>query len=159
MTPSTRLYGRNQTWLPSLLNDLFEDNLFYGYPTVGKKQFATPAVNIKESAKAYDIEVAAPGMTKEDFKINLNEQNHLVISLEKKSENVNENKDASEKKQDKEVWLRREFSYASFSQTFAIPEDVNIEGITAKMENGVLMISLPKKEEQEAPKARMIDIM
>ena len=116
---------RNQYWLPSLFNDIFDDD-FMGYTPA--KQFASPAVNIIENEKDYQIEVAAPGMSKEDFKVRLENDNELVISLEKKN------------------YLRREFSYASFKQSFIIPDEVEAEGIGAAMVDGVLKITLPKKE-------------
>ena len=154
MLPAMRNARRNSyngtTWLPSILDDFFNDE-FMGVPV--SRQFATPAVNIRESEKDYDIEVAAPGMAKGDFHININSDNELVISLEKKEKD--------EKKEEKKgTWLRREFAYASYSQSFVIPEDVDVEKIGAKMENGVLNITLPKKEVVEtAPASRQIEIL
>ena len=153
MLPSVRNSRRNQNvWLPSIFDDFFTDD-FMGVPVCS--QFATPAVNIKETEKNYDIQIAAPGMTKDDFKLSINENNELVISLEKN--------DKKEEKNDKDekhgTWLRREFSYASYSQSFVIPEDVEIEKIGAKMEHGVLNIDLPKKEVvNKAPATRQIAI-
>ena len=139
----------NATWLPSIFDDFFKDE-FMGVPV--SRQFATPATNIRETEKNYEIQVAAPGMTKEDFHIDINENGELVISLEKK-----ENKE--QKDEPKGAWLRREFSYASFSQRFVIPEDVELENIGAKMENGILSIDLPKKEIVETvPATRRIEI-
>jgi HSP20 family protein len=135
-----------------MFEDFFSDD-FLSVPV--SRQFATPAVNIKESDKDYDIQIAAPGMTKDDFKLSINENNELVIALEK-----NENKEEKNNKNEKNgTWLRREFSYASYSQSFVIPEDVEVEGISAKMEHGVLNIDLPKKEVVEkAPVTRQITI-
>ena len=152
MLPLMKNSRRNSSnWLPSIFEDFFNDE-FMGVPAI--KQFATPAVNIKESEKDYDVQIAAPGMTKEDFKININENNELVISLEKSERN--------EKKQDEkknESWIRKEFSYASYSQSFVIPENIEIDKISAKMENGVLNIVLPKKEIVEtAPISKQIEI-
>ena len=151
MLPVIKNAGRNHStnWLPSILDDFFNDELM-GIPV--SRQFATPAVNIKESEKDYDIQIAAPGMTREDFKINITSDNELVILLEKK-----ENKEEDEKK--KCSWIRREFAYASYSQSFALPDDVNEKEVSAKMENGVLNITLPKKEVQtEEQHTRMIEI-
>ena len=129
---------RNQYWLPSIFNDIFDDD-FMGYTPA--KQFASPAVNIIENEKDYQIEVAAPGMSKEDFKVRLENDNELVISLEKKN------------------YLRREFSYASFKQAFIIPDEVEAEGINAAMVDGVLKITLPKKEATvKTPASRQIEI-
>lgn len=137
------------TWLPSIFDDLFADE-FMGFPV--NRQFATPAVNIIEKDNQFDIQVAAPGMTKDDFKISVNDNNELVILLEKKNEN--EHKDEQKGK-----WLRREFSYASYSQSFTIPDEVEEDKITAKMENGVLNILLPKKEQVVTePKVRQIEV-
>ena len=153
MLPLVRNSRRNQNatnWVPSFFEDVFNDD-FWGASL--SKQFATPAVNIKETDKDYNIQIAAPGMTKDDFKININEYNELAISLDKK----NEKEDKSDKKN--EAWLRREFSYTSYSQCFAIPEDVEMSKITAKIENGVLDIDLPKKEVTKGtPVTRQIEI-
>lgn len=155
MLPVVRNARRNQNgWFPSLLDDFFNDD-FMGLPV--SRQFATPAVNIRETDKNYDIQVAAPGMTKEDFKLSINENNELVIALEKKGERQEDNKGG--KKEPHGTWLRREFSYASYSQSFVIPEDVEADKISARMENGVLNIDLPKKEVQnETPATRQITI-
>ena len=137
---------RNQYWLPSIFNDIFDDD-FMGYTPA--KQFASPAVNIIENEKDYEIEVAAPGMSKEDFKVRLENDNELVISLEKKNEDKHEKKN----------YLRREFSYASFKQAFIIPDEVEAEHIGAAMVDGVLKITLPKKEVVvKTPASRQIEI-
>lgn len=137
---------RNQYWLPSLFNDIFDDDFMNYTPA---KQFASPAVNIIENEKDYQIEVAAPGMSKEDFKVRLENDNELVIALEKKNEDKHEKKN----------YLRREFSYASFKQAFIIPDEVEAEGINAAMVDGVLKITLPKKEVSvKTPASRQIEI-
>jgi HSP20 family protein len=137
---------RNQYWLPSIFNDIFDDDFMNYTPA---KQFASPAVNIIENDKDYEIEVAAPGMSKEDFKVRLENDNELVISLEKKNEDKHEKKN----------YLRREFSYASFKQAFIIPDEVEAEGINAAMVDGVLKITLPKKEATvKTPASRQIEI-
>ena len=97
----TTLIRRNQNdWLPSIFNDFFE------HEWMGRTNATAPAINVKEMKDRYTVEVAAPGMTKEDFHINIDADNHLVISMEKKSEKSEENKDA--------CYLRREFSYLKF---------------------------------------------
>ncbi len=134
----------NQNWLPSIFNSLFDDD--FVTPT---KQFASPAVNILENEKNYEIELAAPGLSKEDFKLNINNDDELVISLEKKNE----------EKKDNRNFLRREFSYASYQRSFVLPEEVEREKIEAVMLNGVLRITLPKKEEVvKVPAQRQIEI-
>ncbi len=154
MLPVIKNSRRNQgSWLPSILDDFFNDD-FMGIPV--SRQFATPAVNIKETEKDYDIQIAAPGMTKDDFKLSINENNELVIALEKKDSKEAKDENSEEKKG---TWLRREFSYASYSQSFVIPEDVEVEKVSAKMENGVLNIVLPKKEVvSTTPATRQIEI-
>jgi len=101
-----------------------------------------PAVNISETKTGYEIELAAPGLKKEDFKINL-EKNILSISAEQKTENVEEGK-VEEGKQ----YSKREFSFQAFSRNFNIPDSVNSEDIQANYENGILSIKLDKKEEE-----------
>ncbi|MBQ9477901.1 MAG: Hsp20/alpha crystallin family protein [Bacteroidales bacterium] len=140
-------YRRNQDWLPSLFNAFWDDD-FAGLTPA--KQFASPAVNVVENDKDYQIELAAPGMTKEDFKVRLENNDELVVALEKKHEN---------KEEKKRNYLRREFSYASYQQTFIIPEEVEVEGISAAMNDGVLTITLPKKEQVvKTPASRQIEI-
>ncbi len=139
-------YSRhNQNWLPSLFNEFFDDN--FGFTP--SKQFASPAVNVLENEKDYQIELAAPGMAKGDFNIRLENNNELSIRLEKKNE----------EKKEKKNYLRREFSYASYQQSFIIPEEVEIEKISAAMNDGILTITLPKKEEiLKTPATRQIEI-
>ena len=119
------------------------------------RRAGAPAVNIIENEKDYRIELAAPGMSKDDLKVSINEDNELVIAFEK--QNGNENKD--EKKEQKGTYLRREFSYTSFRQSFTLPDDVDREGIAATMEHGVLTVELPKKDTtKETPASRQIEI-
>ena len=137
---------RNQAWIPSVFGDLFDD-----FAVMPAKQFASPAVNIKETEKAFEIEIAAPGMTKDDFKIRVDNDEELVIALEKKHEDKEEHKGDN--------YLRREFSYTSYHQAFTLPDNVDIEAIKANMTNGVLGIVLPKKNpEKQIPASRHIAI-
>lgn len=146
MTPMRR----NQNWLPSIFNDFFDNDWMV------KANATAPAINVLETATEYTVEVAAPGMTKDDFNIHIDEDNNLVISMEKKSENKTEENNA-EKKESR--YLRREFSYSQFQQTMILPDDVDKDKISARMENGVLNIDLPKYTEQEKEKAhKVIDI-
>ena len=142
---------RTQNWLPRIFNDFFDDEWL---PRTTRRAGA-PAVNIIENEKDYRIELAAPGMSKDDLKVSINEDNELVIAFEKQS--GNENKD--EKKEQKGTYLRREFSYTSFRQSFTLPDDVDREGIAATMEHGVLTVDLPKKDmTKETPASRQIEI-
>jgi len=111
-----------------------------------------PAINVIEKKDEYDVELAAPGMTKEDFKVSLDEDHNLVVELDKKVEKTEENKETGH-------YLRREFSYTKFHQTLLLPDDVNRDNISATVENGVLKVVLPKLQPQEMKKERtMIEI-
>ena len=133
---------KNQAWIPSVFGDLFDD-----FAVMPAKQFASPAVNIKETEKAFEIEIAAPGMTRDDFKIRVDNDEELVIALEKKHEDKEEHKG--------ENYLRREFSYTSYHQAFTLPDNIDVEAIKANMTNGVLGIVLPKKNpEKQVPASR-----
>lgn len=136
---------RNQNWLPSIFNDFFDNDW------MEKANATAPAINVFETEKEYKVELAAPGMTKDDFNVHIDEDNNLVITMEK-----NESKE-EDKKEGR--YLRREFSYSKFQQTMILPEDVDKEQIAAHVENGVLNIELPKYTEQEKAKSkRVIDI-
>ena len=141
---------RTQNWLPSIFNDFFDNDWMV------KANATAPAINVFETEKEYKVELAAPGMTKEDFNVHIDEENNLVISMEKKTENKEEsNKD--EKKEGR--YLRREFSYSKFQQTMILPEDVDKDKISASVENGVLNINLPKFTEQEKERSKkFIDV-
>ena len=137
---------RNQ-WLPSIFSNLFDDD----FAVMPARQFASPAVNIKESDKEFQIEIAAPGMTKEDFSVRIDNDEELVIALEKKNQ--------KEEKNEKANYLRREFSYTSYHQSFVLPENINLEAIQAEIVNGVLNIKLPKIQEvKKVPASRHIEV-
>jgi HSP20 family protein len=136
---------KNQNWIPSIFNEFFDNDV------VEKWTSQTPAVNVYEDEKQFRMEIAAPGMVKEDFHVHIGEDNTLVISVEKKTND--EEKDAQGR------YLRREFSASKFSQAFILPDEVDRENISAKVENGVLTVALPKKtEEQKAKTLRQIEI-
>ncbi|HPW78701.1 MAG TPA: Hsp20/alpha crystallin family protein [Bacteroidales bacterium] len=145
MLPTIR---RAQNWWPSLFNEFFDHEGF------GRLVGTTsPAINVVENEKDYKVEVAAPGMTKEDFCIRLDQENRLIICLEKKSENSGKEKDKNGK------YLRREFSYSHYEQAFLLPDDILKDKIEASMENGVLNITIPKDLESPAvPKEYTIEI-
>ena len=107
---------RNQNWLPSIFNDLLNNDFL-----MERRNTTAPAVNIIENDDEYKVEVAAPGMTKEDFKVHINEDNELVISMEKHSE------EKEEDKKHKGTYLRREFSYTQFQQNLLLPDNVERE--------------------------------
>ena len=133
----------NQEWLPSIFNDFFDNDWMFRTNTT------SPAVNVIENEKDYKVEVAAPGMTKDDFNIHLTDDSQLVITMEKKNESKN----------DSSKYLRREFSYSKFQQTLVLPDDVEKDHISASVDNGVLTIDLPKKsQESKAKEHKVIEI-
>jgi HSP20 family protein len=140
----------NTAGMTNLFDDLFSKDLWnWGLANNSMTNTTLPAVNIRENAENFIVEMAAPGMNKEDFKIEL-EGNDLRISSEKRSEN--ETKDG-------ERYTRREYSYQSFQRSFTLPRDVvDVDQINAKYENGVLQLSIPKKEEAKQKPPRMIEI-
>ncbi len=136
----------SQNWLPTFFNDFFDNDW------MSKTNATAPAINVIENEKNYQVEVAAPGMTKEDFNIHLSNDNELVITMEKKNESTEEDKDGRK-------YLRREFSYSKFQQAFVLPEDVEKEKINATVNDGVLTIELPKRTpEEKAQVNRVIEI-
>lgn len=134
---------RNGNLFPRVVNDLMETgSMFTPDLTEFNKNLLNwdfsakvPSVNITESDTEYKIELATPGLEKKDFKIEM-ENKVLIISSEKEEE----------KKEENENYRRREFSYSSFSRSFQLPEDINADKIDAKYENGILKLSVPKKE-------------
>lgn len=129
--------NRNQNLFPTFFDE------FFGNEWLPMNRNTAPAINVAESDKDYKVELAAPGMTKEDFKIRITPNHELVISMEKKSE---------EKQEEPKKYIRREFSYSKFEQTLLLPENVNEENISATMNDGILNIELPKYSPDEEPK-------
>ena len=125
------------SWLPDIFNDFFDNT--------------APAINVIENEKEYDVELAAPGLTKDDFQIHIDNEGKLRITMEKKSETKEGHRHGR--------YLRREFSYEKFAQTLLLPDDVDQEKIEARMENGVLNVHLPKREKIQYPETvKQIDI-
>jgi len=147
------LTRRNQNWLPEVFNTLFDTDLF---PKMNMTTTTSPAINVIEKDNEYDVELAAPGMTRDDFKVTLDEEQNLVVDLEKKVE-TGDGDDAT--KAETGRYLRREFSYTKFHQTLVLPDDVDREKISATCEHGVLKVILPKVTQQEMKKeAKVIEI-
>jgi HSP20 family protein len=144
------LARRSNSYLPSFWDNFFSKDLMdWGMSNFSSTDTTLPAVNVKESEDAFEIEVAAPGMKKEDFNVNF-ENNVLTISSERKEES---------RREEKGQYTRREFSYQSFQRSFTIPENlVEGEQISAKYSDGLLCIHLPKKEEVKPKPAREITI-
>ena len=130
-----------------VLNDWFDndfsDNMMNGLRRVNA---TAPAVNVKEDADKYTMEVAVPGIKKDYVRIDLNKDGDLELSIENKLEHHEE--DGKEER--KEHYLRREFSYTNYQQTYSLPDDVEKDGISAKVEDGILSIVLPKIKKNEA---------
>ena len=142
--------GRLMNNFPVFFDDFFNRDLFdWRQSNFSNTGTSMPAVNIRETNESFDVEMAAPGMTKNDFKIEL-EGNNLTISSEKKNE---------QEQKEGENYTRREFSYQSFCRTFNLPKDVvDAENIKAKYEEGVLKLQIPKKEEAKLKPPRVIEI-
>lgn len=146
MTPVRR---NQNNWLPSIFNDFFDREWEHRSTT-------SPAVNIIETDDCYKVEIAAPGMTKNDFKVHLNEDNELLITLEKTNDAKEKEKDGEAKRS---TYLRREFSYTQFRQSLLLPDNIERDKISARMENGVMTIDIPKKTAAEvAAAARQIEV-
>ena len=144
------LARRNQGALfPKVFNDFFDKELSdWTNSNFSDTNTSLPAVNIKNTKDEYIVEVAAPGMNKKDFKINLKD-NLLTIASEKEDE----------KKDDDEGYTRREYSYQSFSRSFTLPDNiVDSDKISAKYEEGELVITIPKKEEAKPKEPKEIKI-
>ena len=129
---------RNQDFMPTLFNELMNWN---------DTSYSTPRMNIMETKDNYKLELCIPGLTKEDVKLNIDAEGNLVVEM------VKENK--SEKKENKEEmrYLRHEFSVEHFRQTVMLPDDIHKEQISAKVENGILDIVIPKVTIEEKKQA------
>ncbi len=135
--------------MPSVFDRFFENDMFdWSNRNFSNTNTTLPAVNIKEDKDGFEVEMSAPGFEKGDFKIELN-NSLLTISSEKKIEN--ETKEGQH-------FTRKEFSYQSFSRSFTLPETVEGEKIAAKYENGILSVSIPKKEEAKPRPVKQIEI-
>ena len=140
--------GRSNS-LPSIWDNFFDRDVFNWGSNFTNTGNSIPAVNIKETPENFVVEMAAPGMEKKDFKIEL-DGSALTISSEK--QNDSEDREG-------ENYNRKEFSYQSFYRTFQLQKDVvDVESISARYENGVLQLVIPKKEEVKQKPPRMIEI-
>ncbi|MFA9370529.1 MAG: Hsp20/alpha crystallin family protein [Labilibaculum antarcticum] len=135
--------------MPGLFDRFLENDLFdWSNRNYSNTNTTLPAVNIKEDENGFEVEMSAPGLDKKDFKIELN-NSVLTISSAKKAEN--EIKEG-------ERFSRREFSYQSFSRSFTLPETAEGDKVGAKYENGILRVSIPKKEEAKPKPVKQIEI-
>lgn len=122
------------------LNNWFDDN-FFNTPVMAQTTTTAPAVNVKEDNKQYVMEVAVPGLKKEQVNMSIDKDGYLTLSIENKNEQKDEKK--------KEHYLRREFSYTSYRQSYALPDNVDADKIEANVADGVLKVVLPKVEKKE----------
>jgi HSP20 family protein len=134
-----------RNYKPLTLSDFLNEDFF---PTFTRSSTSLPAVNIREDEKAFYLELAVPGMNKNDLKIEVKDE-VLTISAAQKDE----------KQEEHEGYRRREFSYSSFCRSFYLPEDVNGDKIGASYKDGILNVEIPKmEEEQKKEKIRTISI-
>ena len=139
MVPSRR---NKQAWLPDIFNDFFDTNW------MERMNATAPAINVLENENGYELELAAPGMTKDDFNVHLDEDGNLVIEMEKKSDEKSEKKHGH--------YLRREFSYSKFQQTMVLPDDAEREQISAHVEHGVLNVNIPKVQKAKVDDSKRV---
>ena len=125
----------SNSWFPTMFDDFFNNDW------MTKMKATAPAVNVKEDANAYTMELAVPGIKKEFCRVNINADGNLEVAIENKLEHKDENK--------KEHFLRREFSYSNYQQTYVLPDDIVKDHISAKVDNGVLTITMPKVSKDE----------
>ena len=131
-------------WMPTLFEDFLNTDLM---PRTGS---TAPAVNVKESETAYTMELAAPGIKKEYCRVNIDDNGNLSIAIENKCEHKNEDK--------KHHYLRREFSYSNYEQSYTLPEDVERDKISAKVEDGILTVTMPKTVKEEKKLSKAIEV-
>jgi len=136
---------RRDSWLPEVFNDFMNGDL------LPRTAATAPAINVLESEDAYTVELAAPGLKKDDFDVNIDNEGNLHIRMEQKKEEKEEDK--------KSHYLRREFSYSKYEQTLILPDDVDKNKISAKVENGVMTVGLPKLKKEEQRVQRKIDVL
>ena len=135
----------SNSWFPTVFDDFFNSDW------MPKMKATAPAVNVKEDAKAYTMEVAVPGIKKEFCRVNINADGNLDIAMENKMEHKEEDK--------KQHYLRREFSYSNYQQTYVLPDDIVKDNSSAKVDDGVLTITMPKVTKDDVKKIqRKIDI-
>lgn len=136
---------KSNGWFPTMFDE------FINNEWMPKMKSTEPAINVKENDKAYTMEMAAPGIKKEFCRININNDGNLEVAIENKLEHKEENK--------KEHYIRREFSYSNYQQTFVLPDNVVKDNISAKVDNGVLTIIMPKiNKAEEKQNKRQIEI-
>ena len=135
------MYTRN-SWFPEIFNDFFNTS------NMARTNATAPAINVSENKQMYRVELAAPGLKKENFNVNVNSDGDLTIKMERQQA----------EKDEETHYLRREFAYSKFEQTLLLPDDVEKEAIAARVNDGVLTVTLPKMAKPECPAARQIEV-
>ena len=123
------------SWMPTVFEDFLNNDW------MPRANSTAPAVNVKEDEKAYTMELAAPGIKKEYCRVAINDEGNLTIAIENKQEHKNEDKHHH--------YLRREFSYSNYEQSYTLPDDVVKDQISAKVEDGILTVTMPKTEPKQ----------
>ena len=123
------------SWMPTVFEDFLNNDW------MPRANGTAPAVNVKESEKAYTMELAAPGIKKEYCRVGINDEGNLTIAIENKQEHKQEDKHHH--------YLRREFSYSNYEQSYTLPDDVVKDQISAKVEDGILTVTMPKTEPKQ----------
>ena len=136
--------AKDNTKAPTMFEDFFNTDF------MPRANTTAPAVNVKEDEKSYVMELAAPGIKKEYCRVSINDEGNLTIAIENKQEHKDEDK--------KHHYLRREFSYSNYEQNYTLPEDVVKDKISAKVENGILTVTLPKEEKEQKKLAKAIEV-
>ena len=131
-------------WFPTVFEDFLNNDI------MPRANTTAPAVNVREDEKAYTMEVAAPGIKKEFCRVSINDEGNLTIAIENKFEHKETEK--------KHRYLRREFSYSNYEQNYELPEDVDEENISAKVEDGILTVTLPRVQKEVKKLSRSINI-
>ena len=132
------------SWFPTVFEDFLNNDF------MPRANTTAPAVNVKVDEKAYTMEVAAPGIKKEFCRVSINDEGNLSVAIENKVEHKEEEK--------KHHYLRREFSYTNYEQAYTLPEDVDKDHIEAKVENGILTVTLPRMQKEVKKLGRNINI-
>ena len=126
---------KNNDWFPTMFDDFFNNGF------MPRANSTAPAVNVQETDKEYTMELAAPGIKKEYCRVGINDEGFLTVAIENKQEHKHEDKNHH--------YLRREFSYSNYEQNYTLPDDVEKDNISAKVEDGILTITMPKTAQKE----------
>ena len=131
-------------WMPTVFEDFLNSDF------MPRTSSTAPAVNVKESETEYVMEVAAPGIKKEYCRVGINDEGNLTVAIENKVEHKHDDK--------QHHYLRREFSYTNYEQNYTLPDDVERDKISAKVEDGILTVTMPKVQKEEKKYAKAIEI-